>query len=134
MHFRLRCYRTPKFVQDLSQLKGVYPRCPTFLANVTQQYFGMADCDTGKYIIDLLGPETIQFRTASTSLHTGFRKEMSGSGSVGTGEHLQGRSLLTPDEVLSLSRDQAIVWTAGERPYAGSSCASWSSCSSVDAH
>ena len=107
---------------------------PAFLTNATQQYCGTADCDTGKYISDLLGPQTIQFRTASTSSHTGFRKEMTGSGSFGTGEHLQGRSLLTPDEVLSLSRDQAIVWTAGGRPYAGPSCASWSSCGSVDAH
>ncbi len=38
------------FVQDLSQLKAVYPRWQSFLANTSQQYFGTADYDTAHYI------------------------------------------------------------------------------------
>jgi hypothetical protein len=37
--------------------------------------------------------------------------------SVGTGEHLQGRSLLTPDEVMRLGPARPIVMIAGEPPY-----------------
>ena len=40
------------FVQDLSQLKAVYPRWQSFLANTTQQFFGTADYDTAKYLSD----------------------------------------------------------------------------------
>jgi type IV secretory pathway TraG/TraD family ATPase VirD4 len=104
------------FVQDLSQLKGVYPRWQTFLANTTQQYFGTADLDTAKYISEMLGQHTIQFQTSSSSTQTGLKNAL-GGGSAGVSEHYQGRSLATPDEILSLSRDKAIVMTAGERPY-----------------
>jgi type IV secretion system protein VirD4 len=54
-------------VQDLSQLKSVYPRWQSFLANTTQQYFGTADYDTARYISDALGQHTIRFHTASRS-------------------------------------------------------------------
>jgi type IV secretory pathway TraG/TraD family ATPase VirD4 len=91
------------FVQDLSQLKAVYPRWQSFLANTTQQYFGTAEYDTAKYISDALGQFTIRFRTSNQSSQTGFSTRP-GGGSAGTGEHLQGRSLLTPDEVMQLSR------------------------------
>lgn len=60
------------FVQDLSQLKAVYPRWQSFLP---------------------------------------------GSSSSGVGEHLQGRSLLTPDEVMRLGPTRPIVLVSGEPPY-----------------
>jgi type IV secretory pathway TraG/TraD family ATPase VirD4 len=60
------------FVQDLSQLKAVYPRWQSFLANTTQQYFGTADYDTARYISDALGQFTIRYRTTSQSSQTGF--------------------------------------------------------------
>src|ERR1019366_6327659 len=44
------------FVQDLSQLKAVYPRWQSFLASTSQQFFGTADYDT---------PATSQARSAN---------------------------------------------------------------------
>jgi type IV secretory pathway TraG/TraD family ATPase VirD4 len=104
------------FVQDLSQLKAVYPRWQSFLANTTQQYFGTADYDTARYISDALGQFTIRYRTTSQSSQTGFSTRP-GGGSAGSGEHLQGRSLLTPDEVMRLGPTRPIVMISGEAPY-----------------
>jgi type IV secretory pathway TraG/TraD family ATPase VirD4 len=101
-------------VQDLSQLKAVYPRWQSFLANTTQQYYGTADYDTAHYISDALGQFTIRYRTTSQSSPTGFKP---GGGSAGSGEHLQGRSLLTPDEVMRLGPTRSIVMISGEAPY-----------------
>ncbi|HEY1414202.1 MAG TPA: type IV secretory system conjugative DNA transfer family protein, partial [Rhodopila sp.] len=100
------------FVQDLSQLKAVYPRWQSFLANTTQQFFGTADYDTAKYISDALGQFTIRYQTTNRSSQTGGP-----GGSTGTGEHLQGRFLLTPDEVMRLGPAKPIVMISGEAPY-----------------
>ena len=51
------------FVQDLSQLKAVYPKWQTFLANAAKQFFGTADYDTAKYLSDSLGQTTVEFET-----------------------------------------------------------------------
>jgi type IV secretion system protein VirD4 len=102
------------FLQDLSQLKAVYPRWQSFIANCTQQYFGTNDIDTAKYISESLGQYTIRYQTSSQSSQNGFTP---GGGSTGIGEHLQGRSLLTPDEVLRLGPTRPIVMISGEAPY-----------------
>jgi type IV secretory pathway TraG/TraD family ATPase VirD4 len=104
------------FVQDLSQLKAVYPRWQSFLANTTQQFFGTADYDTAKYLSDALGQFTVRYRTSSQSSQTGFSTRP-GGGSAGSGEHLQGRSLMTPDEVMRLGPTRPIVMMSGEAPY-----------------
>jgi type IV secretory pathway TraG/TraD family ATPase VirD4 len=104
------------FVQDLSQLKAVYPRWQSFMANTTQQFFGTADYDTARTISDSLGQHTISFQTSSASRQTAWSLKP-GSSSAGTGEHLQGRSLLTPDEVMRLGPTRPIVMIAGEPPY-----------------
>ena len=104
------------FVQDLSQLKAVYPRWQSFLANTTQQFFGTADYDTAKYLSDALGQSTIRYRTSSQSSQTGFSARP-GGGSTGSGEHLQGRSLMTPDEIMRLGPTRPIVMISGEAPY-----------------
>ena len=36
---------------------------------------------------------------------------------MGSGEHLQGRSLMTPDEVMRLRPTRPIVMISGEAPY-----------------
>jgi type IV secretion system protein VirD4 len=100
------------FVQDLSQLKAVYPRWQSFIANTTLQFFGTADFDTAKYISDTLGQYTIKFQTSSEASQIGQF-----GGSVSMGEHLQGRALLTPDEVLRLGPEKPIVMPSGEAPY-----------------
>ncbi len=104
------------FVQDLSQLKAVYPRWQSFLANTSQQFFGTADYDTARYLSGALGQQTIRFETDSVSVaHGGFGKP--DSTSSGTGEHFQGRSLLTPDEIMRLGPTRSIVLIAGEPPW-----------------
>jgi type IV secretory pathway TraG/TraD family ATPase VirD4 len=104
------------FVQDLSQLKAVYPRWQSFLANTSQQFFGTADFDTARYLSGALGQQTIRYETQNVSQSSGTWGKP-GSSSTGTGEHLQGRSLLTPDEVMRLGPTRPIVLVSGEPPY-----------------
>jgi type IV secretion system protein VirD4 len=104
------------FVQDLSQLKAAYPRWQSFLANMSQQFFGTADYDTARYLSGALGQQTIRFETRSSSISEG-NLGRPGSASSSTGEHFQGRSLLTPDEVMRLGPSRPIVLVSGERPY-----------------
>ena len=104
------------FVQDLSQLKAVYPRWQSFLANTSQQFFGTADFDTACYLSGALGQQTIRYETQSASKSSGPWMKP-GSPSSSTGEHLQGCSLLTPDEVMLLGSTRPIVLVSGEPPY-----------------
>jgi type IV secretion system protein VirD4 len=104
------------FVQDLSQLKAVYPRWQSFMANTSQQFFGTADYDTARYLSGALGQKTIRFETAGSSVSDqGIGK--GGSTSASVGEHLQGRPLLTPDEIMRLGPTRPIVMVSGEPPY-----------------
>ena len=102
--------------QDLSQLKAVYPRWQSFLANTSQQFFGTADFDTARYLSGALGQQTIRYETQNVSQSSGTWGKP-GSSSSGSGEHLQGRSLLTPDEVMRLGPTRPIVLVSGEPPY-----------------
>ena len=104
------------FVQDLSQLKAVYPRWQSFLANTSQQYFGTADYDTAHYISNALGNYTIEFETANRSRHTS-RPFKPGTQTAGSGEHRHGRPLLTSDEIMRLGSARAIVMISGEPPF-----------------
>jgi type IV secretory pathway TraG/TraD family ATPase VirD4 len=104
------------FVQDLSQLKAVYPRWQSFLANTAQQFFGTADYDTARYVSGALGQQTIRYETRGTSVsRTRFTRPSTRSKS--TGEHLHGSPLLTPDEIMRLGPEQTIVLVAGEPPW-----------------
>ena len=104
------------FVQDLSQLRAVYPRWQSFMANTTRQFFGTADYDTARYISDALGQHTISFETENRSWHAGHGLKP-GSFSGGRGEHRSGRPLLTPDEVARLGPERPIIMISGEPPY-----------------
>ena len=104
------------FVQDLSQLRAVYPRWQSFMANTTRQFFGTADYDTARYISDAIGQQTISFETASRSYQAGHGLKL-GTVSAGRGEHRSGRPLLTPDEVARLGPERPIVMISGEPPY-----------------
>lgn len=104
------------FVQDLSQLKAVYPRWQSFLANTSQQFFGTADFDTARYLSGALGQQTIRYETQNVSQSSGTWGKP-GTSSSGSGEHLHGRPLLTPDEVMRLGPTRLIVLVSGEPPY-----------------
>ncbi len=110
------------FIQDLSQLKGTYPKWQTFLANSAKSFFGTDDFDTAKYISDSLGKATIEFETENSGKNTG-RGFSGGGGSMnsgsshGTSQQFTGRELLTPDEVMRLGPERPILLVRGERPY-----------------
>jgi type IV secretory pathway TraG/TraD family ATPase VirD4 len=99
------------FVQDLSQLKAVYPKWQSFLANAAQQFFSVADYDTAHYVSSMLGQRTVEFRTAGTSSQD-FKF---GHSSTSSSQQFTGRALLTPDEVMNSG--QVIAFIAGEQPY-----------------
>jgi type IV secretion system protein VirD4 len=101
------------FVQDLSQLKGVYPKWQSFLANAAKQFFGTADYDTAKYVSDSLGQATIQFQTQSSTRSTSMQ---GGNFGAGSNQQFTGRNLLTPDEVMRQGPNP-IVLIQGEPPY-----------------
>lgn len=102
------------FVQDLSQLKGVYPKWQTFLANSAKQFYGTADFESAKYISDMLGQSTIEFKTFGDSASSSMQ---GGSSGTSTSQQLKARSLLTPDEVMRQGPNRPIVLIQGERPY-----------------
>ena len=102
------------FVQDLSQLKAVYPRWQTFAANSGKVFFGTADFETAKLISDSLGQYTQGYVTSSSSTGGGS----SGNKTESTAMAYTARHLLTPDEVMRLPSNQAIVMLAGDPPYA----------------
>jgi type IV secretion system protein VirD4 len=104
------------FVQDLSQLKAVYPRWQSFLANTTQQFFGTADYDTARYLSGALGQQTVRYETHGSSVSRGgFARPAHVASSAS--EHVQGRALLTPDEIMRLGPTRPIVLMSGEPPY-----------------
>jgi type IV secretory pathway TraG/TraD family ATPase VirD4 len=110
------------FLQDLSQLKGVYPRWQTFLANSAKVFFGTDDFDTAKYVSDSLGQSTIEFETTNMGSNTGSNAHLGGAGinrgrSTGTNQQLAGRALLTPDEVMRLGPERPLILVKGEYPY-----------------
>lgn len=48
-------------VQDLSQLKARYAQWQTFLAGMTQVFFGTTDLDTQRYVSDSLGEQRVRY-------------------------------------------------------------------------
>lgn len=72
--------------------------------------------DTARYLSGALGQQTIRYETQNVSQSNGIWGKP-GNTSSGSGEHLQGRSLLTPDEVMRLGPTRPIVLVSGEPPY-----------------
>jgi len=110
------------FLQDLSQLKGVYPRWQTFMANSAKVFFGTDDYDTAKYVSDSLGQATIEYETQNEGKNSGSGFSGGGSSmnrgkSAGSSQQFAGRNLLTPDEVMRLGPERPIVLVKGEYPY-----------------
>lgn len=100
------------FIQDLSQLKAVYPKWQTFLANAAKQFFGTADYDTARYVSESLGTSTIASLSSSVS---GKKYGIKDGLSLSTSS--TGRPLLTPDEVMRLGPERPVVLIGGEPPY-----------------
>ena len=95
-------------IQGLDQLKHHYGEAKnTILSNCGYKWFCyVGDLDTAKYLSETLGKKTVQTVGTSTSQGTNKGGETEGS-STTYGE--TGRDLLTPDEVLNLGKDVAIL-------------------------
>jgi len=104
-------------VQDLSQLKAVYPKWETFLANTTLQAFGTQDQYTARYLSEALGSETILVETQQESHSRPEDFMRTGSATRGTALAHYGRPLLMPDEIRRMSDNNVIVLQQGEPPY-----------------
>lgn len=100
-------------VQDMGQLKATYgEESRTILANCGWKWLcNVRDYDTAKYVSDTLGQRTVGTATVNEG-QTGQGEATSGKA---YGE--MGRSLLTPDEVMQLGRDKAIVLPPAGRPF-----------------
>lgn len=101
-------------LQDIHQLRATYGRrAGTFLSNAgVLQVFGVNDHESARLISDLLGQETVAFRTMALALDA----EQSG---ISYSEQRTARALLTPDEVRNLPAETELLFLAGRRPIIG---------------
>lgn len=95
-------------LQDLSQLKDLYgARAATFVANAAVlQVFGVNDVETARWLSQALGKQTIGYETS-----THRPGDMSS-----TSEHITGRELLTPDEIMQLPQSLQLLRIQGLPP------------------
>ncbi len=97
-------------LQNLAQLKALFEKqwesivgnCDEFL------YLGGNEQSTHKYVSELMGKATIDMNT--------YGKSTGHSGNYSTNYQLNGRELMTPDEVRLLDNKYAILFIRGERP------------------
>jgi len=97
-------------LQNLAQLKALFEKqwesivgnCDEFL------YLGGNEQSTHKYVSELLGKETIDLKT--------YGKSSGRNGNYSTNFQINGRELLTADEVRLLDNRYAILFIRGERP------------------
>lgn len=103
-------------VQGLDQLKEIYKEAAsTIMSNCAFQWFcNIGDLESAKYLSEVLGKATVQTvgRSENYGQNPGGASEGQG---VNYGE--TGRALLTPDEVLTLGRDKAIVLHPYTKPH-----------------
>ena len=97
-------------LQNLAQLKALFEKqWESIVGNCDEfVYLGGNEQATHKYVSELLGKETIDMNTYNQSY--GMR------GSYTRNWQLQGRELLTPDEVRMLDNRFALLFIRGERP------------------
>lgn len=103
-------------VQGLDQLKDIYKEAAsTIMSNCAYQWFcNIGDLESAKYLSEVLGKATVQTigRSENFGQNPGGASEGQG---INYGE--TGRALLTPDEVLTLGRDKAIVLHPNSKPH-----------------
>ncbi|MCR9121922.1 MAG: type IV secretory system conjugative DNA transfer family protein [Phyllobacteriaceae bacterium] len=96
------------FLQDLPTLEQKYPTTwKSFLQVETKTFFGTDDPYTAELVSNYLGDQTIAYETPNMSASTTGGTSASTSFSIAENLHLQGRKLLTPDEVIALMSGDA---------------------------
>jgi type IV secretion system protein VirD4 len=103
----LRAYCTPLLVfQDMSQLRELYRRWGSFLANaICKVFFNVADLDAARFVSEIIGQATSLARNQGTSRSN--MDMMREQHSMGLSE--TGRWLLDPSEVLRLPGRRSII-------------------------
>lgn len=98
-------------VQSYSQGKAIWKEdWDTIVANCdTTLFLGGRDLETGKWLSQLLGDETVISREVSRSYGS--------SGSMTRSDRTVKRALMTPDEIGRLPNNQALVLIRGLRPF-----------------
>ena len=93
-------------LQDMSQLRDLYgDRANTFIANAgVQQVFGVNDFETAKWLSQMIGQETSRFQTDSFKPGDG----------PSFSDHLTGRDLLTPDEIMQMPPNVQLLRVQGQ--------------------
>lgn len=99
--------------QSLTQLDKAYGRDNSILDNChVRMAYAANRPETAKTISELIGQATVSKRQRNLS-----GKGLLGARSVGESEQEFARPLLTPDEVLRLPFDEAILLVGGQAPY-----------------
>lgn len=97
-------------LQNLAQLKALFEKeWESIVGNCDELlYLGGNEQSTHKFISELMGKATIDMNT--------YGKSTGHSGNYSTNYQLNGRELLTPDEVRLLDNRFAILFIRGEKP------------------
>jgi type IV secretion system protein VirD4 len=106
-------------LQDLSQIKALYPNDewqPFISSSKVQQYFGVADLETAKYVSEKLGKTTIEVISTSEGQNQSYGQVGGNSTSSGTTRNQQVRDLLHPDEIMRMNRNEQIIFIQGHDP------------------
>ena len=103
----LRAYCTPLLVfQDMNQLRELYKRAGSFLANATcKVFFNVADLDAARFVSEMIG-QTTSF-THNQGISQTNTDVMRRQRSLGMSE--TGRWLLDPSEVMRLPGNRSLV-------------------------
>ena len=107
--------------QDLSQLKALYEHdWPSFIANAKiQQFFGINDHETAKYISEMLGKATVEVESESigdSNSNQGFFSQNTNTKSTTKSFSEKDRDLLSADEVRRLNREAMLMFVQGIPP------------------
>jgi type IV secretion system protein VirD4 len=111
------------YFQSVSQLRKSFPdgQDQTLLSNVSQVFFGINDMPTAEYVSNRLGEKTIVVSSGGKSTgnsRQSSKESWSVTSSTNANDNWaqQGRKLLKPEEILTLSDRIAITFTPGVPP------------------
>ena len=107
---RSRSVSVSIILQNLAQLKALFEKqWESIVGNCDEfVYLGGNEQATHKYVSELLGKETIDLNT--------YNQSYGMKGNYTKNSQIQGRELLTPDEVRMLDNQYALLFIRGERP------------------
>jgi type IV secretion system protein VirD4 len=101
------------FVQDLDQLEKTYPKARSMIANcAVRQAFNVQDPVTAKMLSEMLGTKTV--RAQSSGSTSPLPISLFGT-SFSAGQSDGARPLMTPDEIMTMSQDDQLIFVQGLR-------------------